>query len=177
MRLRKIILWLLICFSCSSSSAYAKDASISIDPAKGSINQPSSISIVIDGGEKEFNAVQVKIDIPADIVVSSITPGNCDFSFIKAPTNSNPSFSGILLGKSSQKCTAFAMEVHSQKKNVVIHISESELLQYGNAQQIHHIVIDGKYNEDNNNYLLYLILGSIIILEFWLTIREIEKDP
>jgi hypothetical protein len=108
-----------------TGQAYAAGGTISISPSTGSWNAGSefNVNVLIDGGGSAFNAAQATLNVSPSLTIENVTLGNCDFALVTAPTISNPSFVGAILGGSSSSCTAYTLKlkaVGSGNSNILI---------------------------------------------------------
>lgn len=90
-----------------------KTAIISVSPSSTTIAKDgtTTISLVIDGGGQAFNAAQSTVTVSSNLQVQTVTPGDCNFTFITTPTVNNLSYIGAILGGSVTKCTLYTATV------------------------------------------------------------------
>ena len=109
----RIITFLLLpfLFIIFSLKANAAGGSIVLSPVSGSFSAGSTITteVKIDGGGIPFNAAKATVKLQPNQNIQDLIIGNCDFSFIKTPTISDPSFVGVLLGDSRDSCIAYSL--------------------------------------------------------------------
>jgi len=105
-----LILFIFIMLGLKSAGS-VNAASIAPSPDKGNYSegQTFTTSIVVDGEGTAFNAAKVSITPSKNIQIQDITLGDCDFAFVNTPTFNNPSFTGVILGGSSTKCTVYTL--------------------------------------------------------------------
>ena len=105
-----LILFVFIMLGLKNAGS-ADAASIFPSPDKGnySVGQTFTTSIVVDGEGTAFNAAKVSIAPSKNIQIQDITLGDCDFAFVNTPTVNNLSFTGVILGGLSTKCTVYTL--------------------------------------------------------------------
>lgn len=96
--------------------AHAAGGSIVLSPVSGSFSAGSTITteLKIDGGGIPFNAAKATVRLQPNQNIQDLIIGDCDFSFIKTPTISDPSFVGVLLGDSRDSCVAYSLTFTAQ---------------------------------------------------------------
>jgi len=105
-----LILFVFILLGLKNSGS-VNAASIFPLPDKGnySVGQTFTTSIIINGEGTAFNAAKVNIVPSENIQIQDIILGDCDFAFVNTPTINSPSFTGVILGDSSTKCTVYTL--------------------------------------------------------------------
>jgi len=93
----------------------AGSALIFTSPSNGSYNvgQIFTIDVVIDGGGTAFNAAKAEVSVSKNLSIQEITLGDCGFAFVTTPTIKTPSFVGVILGDSSNKCTVYKLKLQA----------------------------------------------------------------
>jgi hypothetical protein len=100
-------------FFLVNNAMAAGTASIYPVPNTGTygINDIINIDIVVDGNGTAFNAAKAVVIPSGNVSVQDVTLGNCGFAFVNTPSVQNLSFTGVILGDSSTKCTAYKMRL------------------------------------------------------------------
>jgi len=127
----------------------ASSATMAISPSTGTFNVGDSVtaSLVIDGGGQAFNAAQATVNVTGPAIVQSLTPGDCGFSFAQAPTTSDPSFPGAILGASSMKCTVYTVTLRVTGSSPIgIALSDAAVLDVARNSDILSSVTSATYN-------------------------------
>ncbi len=119
--------------------AYAASGTMSISPNTGSYNTGSSFSVdlVIDGKGDSFNAAEATVKVSSNTQINNLVLGDCGFSFVKTPTSTDPSFTGVILGGSTTKCTAYALILTPLSPgSATITLTKAGIKKYGNATEL-----------------------------------------
>jgi len=116
---------------------FAKSTVMRITPAEGSFDKTFVESLTIEGNGDKFNAAEATVTLSPNLVVDEIEPGDCNFSFIKTPTTSDPSFSGVLLSKASSSCTVYKLTlVPVDYGEASVKISHGSVKRFGDAAEV-----------------------------------------
>lgn len=124
----------------------AASTTIGLSPQSGSFSNQFTASVVIDGHGDIFNAAQATVNVSSNLTISNLELGDCNFSFLTTPGITSPSFAGVILGKSSQKCTVYTMTLTPVANgNGTISLSNASVKRYGDAVDILSSVQNGAY--------------------------------
>ncbi|MEP7167568.1 MAG: hypothetical protein ABI758_06365 [Candidatus Woesebacteria bacterium] len=137
--MRKIwIFTVLVCFlSLVPPVAFAADATMSIVPDKGIYTDTFKVNLELDGNGKLFNAAQATVSLSPNLEVEDLTIGNCNLSFLSTPDITNPSFRGVILGDTSQKCYVYTLTLLAKAKGeATIKLSNTSVIEYKSASNI-----------------------------------------
>jgi len=127
----------------------ASSATMAISPSTGTFNVGDIVtaSLMVDGGGQAFNAAQATVNVTGPATVQSLAPGDCGFSFAQAPTTSDPSFPGAILGASSTKCTVYTVTLRVTGSSPVgITLSDAAVLDAASSSDILSSVTNATYN-------------------------------
>jgi hypothetical protein len=137
---KKILLcMMLLSVFFVTPAAYAASGTMSITPYTGShtLGTSFSVDLVIDGKGDAFNAAKATVAVSSGLQINNLILGDCNFSFIKTPTTTDPSFVGALLGSSSHQCTVFTLNVTpTTVGSATITLSDTSLKKYGTANTL-----------------------------------------
>ncbi len=147
---RQFIIFLAVCLISLffSQKTLAADGAITLSPQTGNYTngQTFNISIGIDGGGTPFNAAKATVAISKELSVQDLTIGNCDFAFVKTPTQTDPSFAGVILGGSSKACTVYELELKAISSGTAsITLVDTAATTYKGAEKILLSVGYGRY--------------------------------
>jgi hypothetical protein len=126
-----------LAFSLAAQRAFAASTVMSVNPNSGSytIGSMNHIDLIIDGHGDIFNAAKATLTLSGNLSVSDLTLGDCNFSFVQTPSTADPSFTGVMLGGTSQKCTVFTLTVlPTATGNGTITLSNASVKAYKTAQ-------------------------------------------
>ncbi len=130
----------------SVSPSFASGATINLSPQNGSYGKPFSVHVVVNGNGQPFNAAQATVSLSSNLSVQNLVTGDCSFSFLQTPTITNPSFAGVLLGKSSKQCTVYTMTLAPLAKGTgTITLSKGSVRRFGDAVNILSEMQSGTY--------------------------------
>lgn len=131
------------------SSVYAAGGTIGASPSTGSsytVNTPFTVDIIIDGDGEAFNAAKASVKTTPSLQINDLILGDCNFSFVKTPSTTEPSFAGVILGNSSKKCTLYTLNVTPLSEGTGrIDITDTSIKRYGDAAEILGGVQNGTY--------------------------------
>ncbi len=133
------VLFVLFIFTGNIDKTSAAGASIYSSLPSGQFNggQVFSTEVVIDGQGTAFNAAKASVVLSKKLSVEDLTLGNCNFAFVVTPTISNPSFTGVILGGSSKKCTVYKLILKGvQSGEAKINLIDASLKAYKNSGEI-----------------------------------------
>lgn len=142
-------LLLSILYFLPLQTAFGANTTIGVNPSNASykLGTSETISIVIDGHGDSFNAAQATVSISSKMLITGVTLGDCNFSFVKIPTITNLSFTGVILGSSSQKCTVYTVTVlPTVAGSGRIDFSNVSIKSSSKAQEILNSVQNGNYS-------------------------------
>lgn len=148
------ILPFLIIGSIASSSlgiskVLAANTSMELNPGSGSyiIGSPITVNLIIDGHGDIFNAAKATVTLSPNLNATDLTLGDCNFSLVTTPTIANPSFTGVLLGTSSDKCTVYTLTLMPISAGTgTITLSNAEVKQFKTANDILTSLQNGSYS-------------------------------
>ena len=148
--LRQFIIFFTVClvFLFSAQRTLAANGAITVSPHTGNYetNQIFNIGIGIDGGGTPFNAAKATVSISSGLSVQDVTIGDCDFAFVKTPTQADPSFAGVILGGSSNACTVYTLALKAISSGTVgITLLDTAVTSYKGAVKIPLSAQYGKY--------------------------------
>lgn len=130
----------------ATSNAFAAGGSIAISPSIGTFNKPFTVNVTIDGGGQAFNGAQATVTVSTNLAVTNLNLGDCNFSFLTTPSLNNPSFAGVLLGKSATKCTVYTITLAPVKKGTAsIMLAKGSIKRFGDAAEILGSMQQGNY--------------------------------
>lgn len=133
-------------FELQSAFAAGGSATITTNPSTGSYSAPFTVDVVLDGGGQVFNAAQATVTVSSGLNISDLVLGMCKFSFLSTPSSASPSFSGVILGGSSKKCTVYTLTlVPVTKGNGSVSFSKATVKRFGDAVDIFSKSQDGTY--------------------------------
>lgn len=136
---------LFLCF-LQGNRVLAAGAMMGVNPHSGAYGKPFTVSLVIDGQGEKFNAAEATITLPSGLAVKDLILGDCNFSFLKTPSVQNPSFSGVILGSYTTKCTVYTLSlVPIAKGEATITLAKAKILRYGDAKSILSTATGGSY--------------------------------
>lgn len=144
-----IILALLInsLFILFPQNAYAANTTMSVSPQSGTFGKEFTASVVLDGRGERFNAASAKVGLSKNLTITSLTFGDCNFSFLNTPTKEIPSFEGIILSSYATKCTVYTLKVAPTATGKgTITFSDASVKQYGDAKDILASTKNATYN-------------------------------
>lgn len=136
-----------LCYSvlCTATS-FAANTTLGIYPNQGTFNDIFSVDLVVDGQGESFNAAEARVTIADELKAQDLILGDCDFSFTTMPSLNDPSFQGVILGGSHQKCTVYTLTVAPiSGTDTTISIHDASIRRYGDAANILSSVINGTY--------------------------------
>lgn len=134
-----LVFFLVLMFLITFKNVYAAGGVISQSPQTGnySVGQVFSVSTKIDGGGSPFNAAKATVNLSANLAVNDLTLGDCGFAFVKTPTKDNPSFTGVILGGSTNNCTLYTLNVRALSAgNASVSFSDASIKSYPRANEI-----------------------------------------
>lgn len=126
----------------------SQTASMKLEPSSGDhlVGQTFQVALKIDGGGTLFNAAQVSMSTTPNLKIENLTFGDCGFALVESPTNTNPSFAGVILGGSSTSCTVYTLTVKALSVgDGKITLSNAKVKSYGNATEILSTITSGEY--------------------------------
>ena len=133
------LLILFVLFVVSPNHAFANSATLEALPSTGNVKVGDNftVQVKIDGGGVSFNAAKAIVTISPTLQVQSVTLGDCGLAFVKTPTQTDPSFTGVILGDSSTNCTVYTLGLFAQGPGTgaVTFINES-IKAFKGAQEI-----------------------------------------
>lgn len=135
----------LIFFNCK---ALAANASIVADPSTGNYTTGDNfnVDVRIDGGGLPFNAAKSTVSVSPTMRLNGLVIGNCNFSFVRTPSTSNPSFAGVILGGYSNGCTVYTLSLSPLGQGLgYLSFSSSEIKKYKTAEELLNSTTDGRY--------------------------------
>lgn len=138
----------LIVFFVVTGFAYASDGTISVEPLKGNFDngQVFSADIKIDGGGVSFNASKASIAVSPNLLVQSVTLGDCGFAFVRTPSSGSLSYAGVILGGSKASCIVYTLKLKVLSVGTgYIFISDGAIKSYKGAEEILSSVKNSSY--------------------------------
>jgi len=129
--------------------AFAANTIMSVNPNSGSytVGGPVRVDLIIDGHGDTFNAAQATTTLSNNLLLTDLTLGDCNFSFVETPTTSSPAFTGVLLGGSSQKCTVYTLTIMPISTGTgTVMLSNAKVKEYKTAQDILASLQNGNYS-------------------------------
>lgn len=119
---------------------------MNITPQTGSYAASFPVSLVIDGHGDVFNAAQATVTLSNTVKITDLVLGDCNFSFIKTPSTTDPSFEGAILGTSSKKCAVYTLTLSPiAKGNAQVTVTKATVKRYGDAAEVLSSHQDGSY--------------------------------
>ena len=153
----KQILSLLI-FICLSiyiaKPALAAGAVMGLTPNSGTytVGTAFNADLTINGNGEAFNAAKATVAVSNNLYVKALTIGNCNFAYVLTPTITNPSFTGVILGGSSQNCTAYTLTLLPLSQGTgTITLSNSAVKSYPNAEDTLTSLQNGNYTINSSS--------------------------
>lgn len=140
------ILGILLCNY--TSSAYAANGTIEVNPKNGSYQNGEIITstIIINGGGENFNAAEASVAVSSNLSVQNLVLGDCDFAFVKTPSIQSLSFAGVILGGNTSSCTLYTVTLKPlMGESGYIFISDASIKSYNGAQELLKNVINSSY--------------------------------
>lgn len=128
--------------------AHAGNGTMSLSPASGTFQtgQPFQVAVTIDGGGTAFNAAQATVTTSQTVEIQQVNLGDCDFAFVKTPTQANTSFAGAILGGSTESCTVYTLTLQATEPGIgYVSLTNAAIKQYKTAQEILSSTTDGRY--------------------------------
>jgi hypothetical protein len=132
-----------------TGKAFAANATLTADPSSGSYStvQEFQVDVKINGGGLLFNAAKSTVSISPSVKLQQLTIGDCNFSFVRTPTLSDPSFAGVILGNYSNGCTVYTLSLVPQYPGIgYVSFSTSEVKQYKTAKELLSGTTEGRYS-------------------------------
>lgn len=113
------IVSMLIYFSLGID-VHASGASINTSPKMGDYQTGDTFNaqVIIDGAGTAFNAAKATVVLSPSLSVQNVTFGDCGFAYVRTPSQTDPSFAGVILGDSSTRCTAYTLLLKAIKSGV-----------------------------------------------------------
>lgn len=148
--LKKFVIFFTAClvFMFSAQKILAADGVITVSPHTGNYttDQIFSVDVGIDGGGTPFNAAKATVSISSGLGIQDVTIGDCDFAFVKTPTQADPSFAGVILGGSSNSCTVYTLTLKAVSSGTAgITLFDTAVTSYKGAVKIPLSTQYGKY--------------------------------
>jgi hypothetical protein len=133
--------------------ASSKTATITVSPATSTltVNAPTTVNVVVNGGGQAFNAAQATVAVSSNLTITGIntSPTNaCNFTYVSGsnPTTTNPSFAGAILSSSSTSCTVYTITVQPNTTGTgTITISNGSVKAYSDNSEIFTSATNGTY--------------------------------
>jgi hypothetical protein len=141
------ILIAVIIFSLTSVGVFAASSTIEVIPNSGVYENQFNLDIIIDGHGDIFNAAKADLIISPQLKVKDLILGDCGFSFLSTPNIINPSFEGVALGESLEKCTVYSLVVvpfESGDSSVLL--DDASVYRYGDAEDVLFTVKNGFFS-------------------------------
>lgn len=108
-----------------------------ITPSGGEQGSRFKVDLLIDGHGERFNAAEAKVTVSDSLVIEDLTLGDCGFSYLTTPSIVDPSFQGVLLSQSSQRCTVYTLQlVPTALGKGIISLEAATVRRYGDAAEI-----------------------------------------
>jgi len=145
------------------SPVHAADATVEMSPATASHTpgEQFTADLVIDAKGESFNAAEATVTI-SGTQINNLVLGDCNFSFIKTPTTTDPSFTGVILGGSSKKCTIYTLNLTQSPQPITITINNATLKSYPDAKDFSLALRDGIYSASDNAASAFInTIGSL----------------
>ncbi len=151
MEIKKIITFLILIIflftGIKTASAYSANMTVSPRSTTLAAGETIRISIILDGGGTVFNAAKGTVTVSSNLSVQSLTMGDCGFAFVTTPTKENPSFAGVILGGSSNKCTIYTLSLKALSQGTgTVAITNASLKAFKGAAEILSFAQDGSYS-------------------------------
>lgn len=135
-----------LAFGLFTQQVYAASTIMGVTPQSGSFSGPFTVSLQIDGHGDSFNGAQATVTVSSSLAIQDLSLGNCNFSFTKTPSSSDPSFQGIILGGSQKKCQVYSMTVVPVSRGTaMISLTSGTVKRYGDAADILSATQNGTY--------------------------------
>jgi len=126
-------------FSFNSNVNAADSASISLFPNQGNfnVNDVFTVDVVVDGGGMQFNAAKATLNLSNNVAIQDLTLGDCGFAFVNTPSVKKPSFTGVLLGSSSGKCTVYKLTLKATSEGTAsLSLVDGSIKSYKRSEEI-----------------------------------------
>jgi len=132
--LSAFVISFIILFVFTVRSSFAASTTIGFSPKTGSFGKPFTVDLVIDGHGDKFNAAEATVTPSSSLAIKDLSLGDCNFSFIKTPSEQNPSFAGVILSTYDTKCSVYTLTlVPVAIGNATIMFSKPTVRRYGDA--------------------------------------------
>ncbi|SRR5260221_672302 len=123
---KKLIQLVRICIVCmfvtltQGSPVFAASGILGVSSQTGEYQtgQVFDIRVTLDGGGTPLNAAKASVIISQSLRVQSVTLGDCGFAFVLTPTQTDPSFAGVILGGSTTSCTVYTLTLQAIQPGV-----------------------------------------------------------
>ena len=145
---RAILLAVVVIFFWAIPS-HAASGSITVIPQEGDFlnGEKFQAQIKIDGGGTRFNAAKANVSVSENLRVEGVTLGDCGFAYVDTPSLSSLSFAGVILGNSSQSCTAYTLSLRvTGANNGFVFISDGSIKSYDGAKEILEKIQNSSYS-------------------------------
>lgn len=123
----------------------AKSATIVAAPSSGTykIGDIIPMTVTINGGGQAFNAAQSTVALSSNLQITALTPGNCNFQYVMAPTTQNASFVGAILATSSQSCTIYTLSLKVLSSGTgTVTFSNNSIKSYATSSELFSTVVN-----------------------------------
>ncbi len=143
-----LVVGILLFLFVSRNAAFAENGAISVVPesATETYGQEFNVDVEIDGGGTAFNAAKATVTLSPELAIQSLTLGNCGFALVRTPTESNPSFAGVILGGSSNVCTIYTLIIKGKGTGTGhVLVSDASIKSYKGAGELLSSVRSGSY--------------------------------
>ena len=147
--LKQFVIFTAVClFFVFTQRTFAANGTVTVSPKTGNYTtgQTFSVSIGINGGGTPFNAAKATVSISSGLSVQDVAIGNCNFAFVKTPTQTDPSFVGVILGGSIDTCTVYTLKLKATSSGTSgITLLDTAVTSYKGALKIPLSVQYGQY--------------------------------
>jgi len=127
----------------------AANGVITVFPQTGNYTngQTFNVSVGINGGGTPFNAAKATVVISPGLSIQNVTIGDCNFAFVKTPTQTDPSFVGVILGGSANTCTVYELKLKAINSGTTgITLFDAAVTSYKGAVKIPLSIQYGRYS-------------------------------
>lgn len=167
--------------------AFAANTVMGVTPYSGTytVGTPVNVDLVINGHGDTFNAAQATVALSNNLNLTGLTLGDCNFSYVKTPSVSNPAFVGVMLGSSSQKCTVYTLNILPLSTGTgTITLSNAAVKKYKTAQDALASLQNGSFtiNPASNGTTSVSVSPTIVVIEpnpsssYSLTVKAVNAD-
>jgi hypothetical protein len=76
------------------------------------VGTPFTVDVVIDAGEKQFNAAEATVAVSPNLTVTdlrSLSTGGCNFQYTETPTKEHLSFAGAIFSTFAKNCIVYRL--------------------------------------------------------------------